>query len=54
MTLRCECGGAVELNNQSHGEDMAFESYQCVSCGATGTYRFDENGDELSGCLLDA
>lgn len=63
MVLRCsECGGAVELQAASyptdtsgHSKGVAFETYECVECGATGTYRFgDRDGqhvDETSGCL---
>lgn len=51
MTLRCACGGAVELTAQSYGEESAVERYECVSCGATGTYRFGAGGDRVTGCL---
>jgi hypothetical protein len=53
MTLRCECGGAVELTGQSYGEDVAFESYECASCGRTGSYTFGADGERMTGCLTD-
>ena len=32
------CGGPLEVTNVSAGEETAFESYECVDCGGTGTY----------------
>jgi len=54
MTLRCECGGAVEITTASHGEEAAVEQYECVACGSVGTYSFGPYTDGLSGCLVDA
>lgn len=50
--IRCECGGSVEIQSQSYGEDSAFESYKCVDCGRTGTMRFSNGTETLSGCLV--
>lgn len=52
MTIACECGGAVEIEEQTYGEDMAFESYECVSCESTGTLIITDSGTSLSGCLV--
>lgn len=60
MVLRCsECGGALEIQGASEWGDQAersrfVERYECVSCGATGTYRVDEHGtprEETTGCV---
>jgi len=50
-TLRCQCGGAVEIVNQSYSGDRAFESYQCVSCGRRGSFTFGSGRSDRSGCL---
>jgi hypothetical protein len=51
MTLQCECGGALELTDQVNTDDLVTERYRCASCGETGTYRFDVDGDATSGCV---
>jgi hypothetical protein len=57
MTLRCECGGAVEIVDGSEPDPDAssfFEVYECASCGRTGTYTHHTNpsrSDEYGGCL---
>jgi len=51
MTLVCECGGVLEIENQSYGEDSAFESFKCANCGRTGSMRHDTTGTNLSGCV---
>lgn len=54
MTLRCECGGRVEVREGSNPDTGGrhWESYRCVECGGTGTYRFgDGYPDETTGCL---
>ena len=58
MVLRCQCGGSLEIQSQSYPEDengnnvgMAFESYKCVSCGRTGSFRFGKGREEMSGCV---
>jgi hypothetical protein len=33
-----DCGGRLELEDVSAGETTAFELYECVECGSTGTY----------------
>ena len=33
-----DCGGRLELEDVSAGEDSAFELYKCEDCGGTGTY----------------
>ena len=33
------CGGPLEVTNVSPGEESAFETYECLDCGGTGTYR---------------
>lgn len=50
--IQCECGGALKLQSQSYGEDTAFESYECASCGETGTYTFGDCQDRVSGCVV--
>lgn len=58
MTLRCECGGAVEIQKGSSPDpeaDLFWELYECPSCGRTGTYTHYRNPsrtDELTGCLV--
>ena len=32
------CGGPLEVTDVSAGEDSAFETYECLDCGGTGTY----------------
>jgi len=50
--LRCKCGGSLEIQSQSYpDEGMAFESYKCVSCGRTGSFRFGKGREEMSGCV---
>lgn len=51
MALRCDCGGALELTGQSYGDDSAFESYECVSCGRRGTYSFGGPTETKTGCV---
>jgi len=52
MVLRCECGGVLELTGQSYTENSAFEYYECVNCGQSGSYTFDETlGERTSGCV---
>ena len=52
-TLRCECGGAVELTSGSYDDDSgrAFETYECASCGRKGTFTFGNGRSSKSGCL---
>lgn len=57
MTLRCECGGRVRVQDGTDPEDSAggfFELYECQACGRTGTLRADTTTNEthLSGCLV--
>jgi len=56
VTLRCECGGPVELQNGTdHGDGNFFETYECTSCGRTGGYSHDRvTGDSLTGCLTNS
>lgn len=59
MVLRCECGGALDIQGASEwGEQRErtrfVERYECVSCGRSGTYRVDDNGtprEETTGCV---
>ena len=54
MVLTCECGGALEITAQSYPDDpdaMAYESYECASCGRTGGFRFGRGREETSGCV---
>jgi len=53
MTLQCECGGAVELTSSTYGDNYATESYQCASCGDSGTLSMGPNGDKMTGCLTE-
>lgn len=52
-TLRCECGGAVEIVDQTYSEetDRAFESYECVCCGRRGSFTFGNGRSDKTGCL---
>lgn len=63
MVLQCECGGALEITENSYDRDSdgniteegsALEVYECVSCGRTGTYRFGDGGESTSGCVTSA
>lgn len=51
MVLQCECGGAIEITEQSYGVNVAFEKYECVACGRTGTYSFGNGQERASGCV---
>ena len=58
VTLRCECGGRVEVQTGSYPEDddgnptgEAIELYECVECGRIGTYSFGDGRDRTSGCV---
>jgi len=56
MVLQCKCGGMLEITEQSYPENgLAFEQYECVSCGRTGTFKFGEqNGthvERMGGCV---
>jgi len=52
--IRCECGGEVVIEEASYSDNWASETYRCTECKATGTYRFDEQSDQLNGCLVNA
>jgi len=55
MTLRCECGGAVELDGPGiYGEEYATEQYECVACGRTGSLLMGPDGESKSGCLTNS
>lgn len=41
-----DCGGRVELVGVSGDEDGAFELYECVECGGTGSYRNEFYGGD--------
>jgi hypothetical protein len=56
VTLRCECGGPVRVQDGTdpdHADRGFFELYQCADCGRTGTLRADGTTGKthLSGCL---
>jgi hypothetical protein len=52
MSLRCECGGAVELVDGSYSDHGMTETYKCPTCGGHGTYSVSDGmGDRTSGCL---
>jgi len=53
MVLQCICGGAVEIDGDksSYGDDTAYEVYECVACGETGTYTFNGVTEHFSGCV---
>jgi len=53
MTLQCECGGVVEIQSQSYGDTSAVETYKCLSCGRTGTFRFGDGTSSKTGCLTE-
>jgi hypothetical protein len=45
------CGGAVEVRDGSYGRD-AFELYECLDCGGSGTMRITSAGDIITtGCV---
>ena len=52
-TLRCECGGCVEIQEGSYDDatGRAFETYECVNCGRRGSFTFGNGRSEKSGCL---
>jgi len=60
MVLRCECGSSVELTNQSYpeGDGLAFETYECTTCGKIGTFTFGnrdgQHVERMGGCLTTA
>lgn len=52
MTLHCgRCGGAVEVQDVAAGPKFAFERYECVECGGTGTYTNAPTGERTSGVV---
>jgi len=52
MTLQCsQCGGSVEIQGATYGDEYATEQYECVFCGDTGSLSMGPNGDSMSGCL---
>ena len=62
MTLRCECGGAVTIVRGTYPDvsgdvgDGFTETYECASCGRTGTLAVDGTTRQtrLSGCLVES
>lgn len=54
MTLRCECGAPVEIEEGSDPDSgpQHWEVYRCVECRRTGTYHFGPNREEMTGCLV--
>jgi hypothetical protein len=61
VTLRCECGGVVEVQDGTYPSDSngrpsgrATETYECVSCGRTGGMSFGDGPTNKWGCLSDA
>ena len=58
MTLRCECGGAVTIVRGTYPDapgDGFTETYECPSCGRTGTLAVDGTTRQthLFGCLVE-
>lgn len=53
MTLRCKCGGAVEIQEGTDPDDGPpyIEYYHCLSCGRSGTYVFGADSERMTGCL---
>jgi len=51
MTLRCECGGVVEIENGGKIGDDIIEDYRCIVCGRTGQLRTYRGEESLTGCL---
>jgi len=51
MTLKCECGGSVTLQDTRESGDETREYYRCVACGRTGDVRFGDNGVDHRGCV---
>jgi hypothetical protein len=43
VTLRCGCGGALEINGalSHYGPESAVEVYTCASCGKEHKKRFE-------------
>jgi len=61
VTLRCECGGAVEVVDGTYPYDddgrpsgRATATYACPSCGRTGGMSFGDGPTDKWGCLVDA
>ena len=52
MVLQCQCGGSIEIVEQSYSDDFAFEKYECVNCGREGTYTFGDGQESTSGCVV--
>jgi len=56
MMLRCECGGALELQNSPPADaDVWVEHYECVECGQNGSYSFNGHIDRhhTTGCVTE-
>jgi len=56
--LVCKCGGSLEITSQTYPEDedgnnigMALEVYECASCGRTGSFKFGQGQEIMSGCV---
>jgi len=57
MTLRCECGGVLELDGDPMDHDHGWsEHYECVACGRVGGAHFRDAGRRADywGCVDDA
>lgn len=52
MSLRCNCGGDVVVQDGTYGEDSMCERFKCPNCGSTGTMTITETGvKHFTGCL---
>jgi hypothetical protein len=53
MTLRCQCGGRVEIIDGSdpNAGEPHFEKYECIECGRRGSYTFENGQETMTGCL---
>jgi len=53
MTLRCRCGGALDMTASEYTDDSMTEHYKCASCGRTGWYGISKSGNETTGgCVV--
>jgi hypothetical protein len=54
MTLRCECGGSVRIQDGVETDVGFVEKYECEVCGRRGTYKVDTetDTDRTTGCLV--
>jgi len=52
VTLRCGCGGVVEITSATYGDERMIERYECAACGRTGTFSSGPPGERTTGCVV--